>query len=102
MGRQHDVSDRGGRQSGPRWHHATCHALHGIFGLCDRGGNCEDDQRSRNNSVVERFAAMGAPWTYGISDVGSLADNATATTLEYVKVADLHRSLLGHSTARLA
>jgi hypothetical protein len=45
-------------------------------------------------SVVERFAAMGAPWHYGISDVRSLADKATATTLEHVKVADLHRSLL--------
>jgi methyltransferase (TIGR00027 family) len=43
-------------------------------------------------SVVERFAAMGAPWIYGISDVLSLADKAMATILEHVKVADLHRA----------
>ena len=42
--------------------------------------------------VVERFAAMGAPWTHGISDVGSLAHQAAATILENVKVADLHRA----------
>ena len=43
-------------------------------------------------SVVERFAAMGAPWHYGISDVRSLADKAVATILENVKVANLHRA----------
>jgi O-methyltransferase involved in polyketide biosynthesis len=43
-------------------------------------------------SVVERFAAMAAPWHYGISDVRSLADKAMATILEHVKVADLHRA----------
>ncbi|HUI21446.1 MAG TPA: class I SAM-dependent methyltransferase [Methylocella sp.] len=43
-------------------------------------------------NVVERFAAMGAPWTYGIADVGRLADKAAATILENVKVADLHRA----------
>jgi O-methyltransferase involved in polyketide biosynthesis len=42
--------------------------------------------------VVERFAAMGAPWHYGIGDVRSLADKAVATILENVKVADLHRA----------
>jgi len=43
-------------------------------------------------SVVERFAAMGAPWNYGISDLRSFADKAMATILEHVKVADLHRA----------
>ena len=35
---------------------------------------------------------MGAPWTYGISDVRSLAHKAAATILENVKVAELHRA----------
>ena len=43
-------------------------------------------------NVVERCAAMGAPWTHGISDVGSLAHKAAATILENVKVADPHRA----------
>jgi len=42
-------------------------------------------------SLVERFASMGAPWNYGISDVRSLAEKAAATMLENVKIADLHR-----------
>ena len=33
---------------------------------------------------------MGAPWTYGISDVRNLSDKAAATILDNVKVADLH------------
>jgi len=42
-------------------------------------------------SLVERFASMGAPWNYGISDVRSLAEKAATTILENVKIADLHR-----------
>jgi len=43
-------------------------------------------------SLIERFASMGAPWNYGISDVRSLAERAAATILEIVKIADLHRA----------
>jgi len=43
-------------------------------------------------SVVERFAAMGAPWTYGISDLWSLAEKTGATILESFKISDLHRA----------
>jgi methyltransferase (TIGR00027 family) len=42
-------------------------------------------------SLVERFASMGAPWNYGISDVRSLAEKAATTILENVMIADLHR-----------
>jgi methyltransferase (TIGR00027 family) len=42
-------------------------------------------------SLVERFASMGAPWNYGISDVRSLAEKAATTILENVKISDLHR-----------
>ena len=43
-------------------------------------------------SVVEKFAAMGAPWTYGIDDLTELAARCEATVLDRVTVADLHRS----------
>lgn len=42
-------------------------------------------------SVVERFAAMGASWTYGINDLQGLAVKTSATILETFKIADLHR-----------
>jgi hypothetical protein len=58
--------------------------------------------RSGNNTCCRKVRGYGAPWHYGISDVRSLADKAVATILENVKVADLYRSLLAHSTARLA
>ncbi|MFO1101666.1 MAG: SAM-dependent methyltransferase [Methylocystis sp.] len=43
-------------------------------------------------SVVERFAAMGAPWTYGIDDLAELAAGCGATVIDRVTLADLHRS----------
>jgi methyltransferase (TIGR00027 family) len=40
---------------------------------------------------VERFAAMGAPWHYGIDDVGALAAETGLTLADATTVADLHR-----------
>jgi len=42
--------------------------------------------------VVDRFAAMGAPWIYGISDIRGLAEKAAISISENVKVADLYRT----------
>lgn len=42
--------------------------------------------------VVERFAAMGAPWTYGIDNLAALAARCGATVLDHVTIADLHRT----------
>jgi methyltransferase (TIGR00027 family) len=40
--------------------------------------------------VVERFAAMGAPWIYGVNDLEKLASACGATIMESFKMADLH------------
>ncbi|MGD9545126.1 MAG: class I SAM-dependent methyltransferase [Methylocystis sp.] len=42
--------------------------------------------------VVARFAAMGAPWTYGIDNLSDLAAQCRATVVDRVTVADLHRT----------
>lgn len=42
--------------------------------------------------VVERFAAMGAPWTYGINRLVELATECDATVIENVTMAELHRT----------
>ncbi|MBM3551832.1 MAG: class I SAM-dependent methyltransferase [Alphaproteobacteria bacterium] len=43
-------------------------------------------------AVVERFAAMGAPWTYGIDDLSALAAGCGAKVIDRVTLADLHRT----------
>ncbi|MGD9658824.1 MAG: class I SAM-dependent methyltransferase [Methylocystis sp.] len=43
-------------------------------------------------AVVERFAAMGAPWTYGINDLCGLAADCGAKVIDRVTIADLHRT----------
>lgn len=40
---------------------------------------------------VERFAAMGAPWTYGIDDLAALAAATGLTVADAITVGDLHR-----------
>jgi methyltransferase (TIGR00027 family) len=40
---------------------------------------------------VERFAAMGAPWTYGIDDLTALAAATGMSVADAVTVGDLHR-----------
>lgn len=44
------------------------------------------------SSVVKRFAAMGAPWTYGINNLEKLVAECGATVLDSVKLSQLHRS----------
>jgi hypothetical protein len=44
------------------------------------------------SGVVARFAAMGAPWTYGIDDLAELAAQCGATVRDRVTLADLHRT----------
>jgi methyltransferase (TIGR00027 family) len=43
-------------------------------------------------AFVERFAAMGAPWTYGIDDLPALAKEARLAVADVVKAAELHRN----------
>ena len=40
---------------------------------------------------VERFAAMGAPWHYGIDDLGALAAATGMSVADASTVGDLHR-----------
>lgn len=40
---------------------------------------------------VERFAAMGAPWHYGIDDLGALAAATGLSVADASTVGDLHR-----------
>jgi methyltransferase (TIGR00027 family) len=40
---------------------------------------------------VERFAAMGAPWHYGIDDLGAVAAATGLTVADAITVGDLHR-----------
>jgi methyltransferase (TIGR00027 family) len=40
---------------------------------------------------VERFAAMGAPWHYGIDDLGALAAATGLSVADAMTVGDLHR-----------
>lgn len=43
-------------------------------------------------AVVERFAAMGAPWTFGIDNVPALARDAGLSVAEIRKTGDLYRA----------
>jgi methyltransferase (TIGR00027 family) len=42
-------------------------------------------------AFVERFAAMGAPWTYGIDDVAAVAAEAGLTVSDRATIGQLHR-----------
>ena len=42
-------------------------------------------------ALVERFAAMGAPWTYGLSDVENLAERIGARVADRFTLAEFHR-----------
>ncbi|MGH9677521.1 MAG: class I SAM-dependent methyltransferase, partial [Candidatus Acidiferrum sp.] len=41
---------------------------------------------------VARFAAMGAPWRFGVNDIGALAERAAMTIVDNVRAAELHRT----------
>jgi len=45
---------------------------------------------------VARFAAMGAPWTFGLNDVGALAAEAGLLVTDVVSLAELHRAHWPH------
>ncbi|MGI8570036.1 MAG: hypothetical protein ACR2KT_13745 [Methylocella sp.] len=47
------------------------------------------DQRTSN--FVERFAAMGAPWRFGVNDLEALAEEVAMTVVDNVRTAELHR-----------
>jgi methyltransferase (TIGR00027 family) len=42
-------------------------------------------------AFVERFAAMGAPWTYGIDDLEAVAAEAGLTIADRATIGELHR-----------
>ena len=46
----------------------------------------------QTSAFVERFAAMGAPWHFGINDLEGLADKAAMIVADVVTVAELHRT----------
>lgn len=43
-------------------------------------------------TLVESFANMGAPWSYGIGDIKRLAEEAKMTVTDNFKTAELHRA----------
>ena len=44
------------------------------------------------SGFVRRFAAMGAPWHFGLDDLGEFAREADMIVMDKVKVADLYRT----------
>jgi len=44
------------------------------------------------SGFVERFAAMGAPWHFGLNDLGALAEEAAMSVVDAVTVTELHRA----------
>ena len=44
------------------------------------------------SGFVERFAAMGAPWHFGLNDLDALAEEAGLSVVDAVTVAELHRA----------
>jgi O-methyltransferase involved in polyketide biosynthesis len=46
----------------------------------------------QTTAFVRRFAEMGAPWSFGIDDVGALAGDAGLIVVDKIKTADLYRT----------
>jgi limonene-1,2-epoxide hydrolase len=46
----------------------------------------------RTTAFVERFAATGAPWHFGIDDLAALAGEAAMAIADAVTVGELHRA----------
>ncbi|MGH6796684.1 MAG: class I SAM-dependent methyltransferase [Methylocella sp.] len=44
------------------------------------------------SNFVERFAAIGAPWRFGVNDLEALAEEAAMTVADKVRTAELHRA----------
>lgn len=70
-------------------HFKTCSASFDYFSEALIKNETGDPQIT---SVVAKFAAMGAPWTYGINNLADLAARCGASVLDRVTVADLHRA----------
>jgi O-methyltransferase involved in polyketide biosynthesis len=45
----------------------------------------------QTTAFVERFAAMGAPWHYGINDLKALAEETGLIVADAVTIGELHR-----------
>lgn len=81
---------------------AVCNILSDLMGeiaSCSTSFDYFADKVIRNETgdpeitdVVGRFAAMGAPWTYGIDNLAELAARCGAKVLDCVTIADLHRT----------
>ncbi len=48
-------------------------------------------RRADATGFVERFAAMGAPWTFGFHDLPALAGEAGLAIADATNVGELHR-----------
>ncbi|MBM3544810.1 MAG: class I SAM-dependent methyltransferase [Alphaproteobacteria bacterium] len=46
----------------------------------------------RTSRFVEHFAEMGAPWRFGVDDLGALAGEAGMAVVDNAKLADLHHA----------
>jgi methyltransferase (TIGR00027 family) len=46
----------------------------------------------QTTAFVRRFAEMGAPWSFGIDDLGALAGDAGLIVVDKIKTADLYRT----------
>ena len=46
----------------------------------------------QTTAFVRRFAEMGAPWSFGIDDVGALAGDGGLIVVDKIKTADLYRT----------
>jgi methyltransferase (TIGR00027 family) len=46
----------------------------------------------QTTAFVRRFAEMGAPWSFGIDDLGALAGDAGLILVDKIKTADLYRT----------
>lgn len=46
----------------------------------------------QTTAFVKRFAEMGAPWSFGIDDLGALAGEAVLIVVDKIKTADLYRT----------
>ena len=47
---------------------------------------------SQVSDFVERFAAMGAPWHFGINDLHAVAQEAGLTVVDTITAGELHRT----------
>ena len=61
------------------------------FDYMDKAVVAKHDRRDGHHDFVERFAAMGAPWHYGIDDLNAVAAETGLTVADAITLGDLHR-----------